>query len=264
MQKEMRMRRHGPGICHIVLPITMARMSPFPITRHSVVAWLASEQPDVRRSAFDALASAYWAPVFKYVRLKWSASPDEAADLTQAFFLRAYEKTFFASFDPARARFRTYLRTCVDRFVSNARQQSRRLKRGGHVELVPFDFATAESELQRQHIGDAVRDLDAFFQREWLRSLLGLAVDRLRSLCNAKGRATRFRMFERYYLAEDESMRPTYAALADDMCISTADVTNELAAARRDFRRLVLIVLRQQCATDEEFESEARALGSST
>jgi len=38
-------------------------------------------------------------------------------------------------------------------------------------------------------------------------------------------------------------------------------VTNELAAARREFRRLVLQALREQCATDEEFEAEARALG---
>ena len=133
----------------------------FPVTRHSVVRSLASERPDIRRAAFDVLADAYWKPVFKYVRLKWRADADEAADLTQAFFLRAYEKAFFARFDPARARFRTYLRTCLDRFIANARQESRRLKRGGGVELVPFDFEAAERELQRQH-GDGVEELDRF------------------------------------------------------------------------------------------------------
>jgi DNA-directed RNA polymerase specialized sigma24 family protein len=238
-------------------------MSPFPGTRHSVVASLGSEQPEVRRAAFDVLATAYWKPVFKYVRLKWSATPDEAADITQAFFLRAYEKKYFASFDPARARFRTYLRTCLDRFAANVRQESRRLKRGGAIEFVPFDFAAAESELQRQHTGDAVQELDAFFHREWLRSLFGLAVDRLRAACEASGRVRRFTIFERYDLADDESTRPTYAVLASELAIHAPDVTNELAAARREFRRLVLDVLREQCATDEEFEHEARALGSS-
>ena len=244
----------------------MAQVMPapgFPGTRHSVVSSLGSEQPDVRRAAFDALATAYWKPVFKYVRLKWSATPDEAADLTQAFFLRAYEKAYFADFDPARARFRTYLRTCLDRFVANARQESRRLKRGGAVEFVPFDFAAAESEFQRQHAGDAVQELDAFFQREWLRSLFAIAVDRLRLQCDASGHARRFTIFERYDLADDESTRPIYTALASTLAISVTDVTNELAAARREFRRLVLDVLREQCATDEEFQHEARALGSS-
>ena len=74
-------------------------MSAFPATRHSIVAAMRSARPDERRSAFDALVTAYWKPVFKYVRLKWHASPDAAADLTQAFFLRAFEKDFFAGFD---------------------------------------------------------------------------------------------------------------------------------------------------------------------
>ena len=45
------------------------------------------------------------------------------------------------------------------------------------------------------------------------------------------------------------------------MALSVSDVTNELAAARREFRRLVMTVLREQCATDEEFAHEVRALG---
>src|SRR3954464_5939662 len=113
-------------------------MPPFPVTRHSIVAAIRSERPESRRSAFDALVHAYWKPVFKYVRLKWHATPDEAEDLTQAFFARAFEKDFFVSFDPARARFRTFLRTCLDRFVANARKAEARLKRGGGITLVPI------------------------------------------------------------------------------------------------------------------------------
>src|SRR5204862_5818101 len=66
------------------------------------------------------------------------------------FLLRAFEKDFFAGFDPSRARFRTYLRTCLDRFVSNARKADTRLKRGGAVALVPIDFDEAERELRHQ------------------------------------------------------------------------------------------------------------------
>jgi len=234
-------------------------MSQFPSTRYSVVSAIRSGEPEARRLAFDVLVAAYWKPVFKYVRLKWHASPDEAADLTQAFFLRAFEKAFFAAFDPARARFRTFLRTCLDGFVANTRQANARLKRGGGVTIVSIDVAEAERELQAQS-PNAVDDFDAYFHREWLRALFGAAAARLHAECLAHGRPVRYELFARYDLAPDADDRPTYAALAQALGRSLADVTNELAAARREFRRLVLELLRDQCASDEEFEAESRAL----
>jgi RNA polymerase sigma factor (sigma-70 family) len=234
-------------------------MPQFPATRHSIVAAMRSSRAEVRRSAFEALVRAYWKAVFKYVRLKWHVSPDHAADLTQSFFLRAFEKDFFAAFDPSRARFRTFLRICLDRFVANARQAEGRLKRGGTITLIPIDLPEAERELQQQ-ARRAVTDFDAFFQREWLRSLFAEAAARLRDACAARGRPHRFALFEQYDLADEESARPSYAALAQRYDLSAADVTNELAAARREFRRLVIAALREQCATDEEFEAEVRGL----
>jgi RNA polymerase sigma factor (sigma-70 family) len=234
-------------------------MAGFPVTRHSIVAAIGSDQPEVRRSAFDALVGAYWKPVFKYVRLKWHASPEDAADLTQGFFLRAFEKEFFAGFDPDRARFRTFLRTCLDGFVANARKAESRLKRGGAVTLVPLDFDEAERELGRQ-ARSAIDDFDAYFHREWLRALFASAAERLRAACAARGRPERFAVFEQYDLAGGDDQRPTYGELARRLGLSATDVTNELAAARREFRRLVLEALREQCATDEEFDAESRAL----
>jgi RNA polymerase sigma factor (sigma-70 family) len=218
-----------------------------------------SPRADERRSAFDTLVTAYWKPVFKYVRLKWHAPPEDAADLTQGFFLRAFEKDFFAGFDPSRARFRTYLRTCLDGFVANSRKAEARLKRGGGVTLIPIDFSEAERELAFQ-AGNLVDDFDAYFHREWLRSLFAVASDQLRAACEARGYAVRFAVFEHYDLAPGERDRPTYGELARRLGVSSSEVTNELAAARREFRRLVLGALREQCATDEEFEAESRAL----
>jgi RNA polymerase sigma factor (sigma-70 family) len=234
-------------------------MSAFPATRHSMVAAMRSPRADERRSAFDTLVTAYWKPVFKYVRLKWHAPPEDAADLTQGFFLRAFEKDFFAGFDPSRARFRTYLRTCLDGFVANSRKAEARLKRGGGVTLIPIDFSEAERELAFQ-AGNLVDDFDAYFHREWLRSLFAVASDQLRAACEARGYAVRFAVFEHYDLAPGERDRPTYGELARRLGVSSSEVTNELAAARREFRRLVLGALREQCATDEEFEAESRAL----
>jgi RNA polymerase sigma factor (sigma-70 family) len=255
------MTRPHPTILASTDTITVV-MTPFPATRHSMVAAIRSDQADIRRSAFDTLVTAYWKPVFKYLRVKWHASAEDAADLTQAFFLRAFEKAFFADFDPRRARFRTYLRTCLDGFVSNARKADARQKRGGGVAIVSMDgldFREAERELGLQ-ASNAVDDFDAYFHREWLRSLFGCATARLRDACAARGRLDRFTVFEAYDLAGEDRDRPTYAELARRHGLSTTDVTNELAAARREFRRFVIEALREQCATDEEFEAESRAL----
>jgi hypothetical protein len=140
--------------------------------------------------------------------------------------------------------------------VANERQDRARLKRGGGVQFVPLDFEDAEREIPDPSAG--VENVDAFFHREWTRTIFALAVNRLQSLCATAARPRRFEIFQRYDLAEDETARPTYGVLARELEMPVTQVTNELAAARRDFRRLVVEVLREQCASDEEFESEAR------
>jgi hypothetical protein len=84
-----------------------------------------------------------------------------------------------------------------------------------------------------------------------------LAVDAFRQRCEASGRRLHFQLFERYDLSDEHV---SYASLANDFGLDTATVNNYLAAARRDFRRLVLEKLREITATDDEFRTEARSL----
>lgn len=229
-----------------------------PATRHSIVAAVRSDDAEVRRAGLDALVTVYWKPVYKYLRVKWHASTDAAKDTTQEFFARAIEKSFFDAFDPAKGRFRTFLRTCVDRFVANERKAAGRLKRGGGHATVPLDFETAEGEL-RQHDVAVAADLEEYFHREWIRSLLSLAVDDLQAEYARTGKQTQFAVFEAYDLAAPASGRElTYAEVAAAFGVAVTDVTNYLAAARRSFRRLLLERLRSICADGQEFESEVR------
>src|SRR5687768_13402379 len=123
------------------------RAGGFPSTRHTLVAEAAVFDATRRRAAFDTLTGVYWRPAYKYVRVKWGAAPEDAEDLIQGFFSRAFEKRLFDRFDPSRARFRTYLRLCLDGYVQNEYKAARRLKRGGSARLVPLDFEGAEREL---------------------------------------------------------------------------------------------------------------------
>jgi RNA polymerase sigma factor (sigma-70 family) len=234
----------------------------FPATRLSVVARTKSDDAETRRLAFATLIEAYWKPVYKYLRLKWRLDPEEAADLTQDFFTSTLEKDVIGRFDPARARFRTYLRICLDGFTANAKKAEGRLKRGGGVSIVPLAFETAEGEL-RTHEPTVPADVDELFYQEWVRALFQGAVDDLRAATRTSNHAVMFSVFERYDLADEP--RPTYAALASELGLTTTAVTNHLAVMRRQFRKHVLDRLRDLTTSNEEFELEARRLlGSST
>lgn len=235
----------------------------FPATRLSVVERTRSDDEETRRVAWATVIEAYWKPVYKYLRMKWSLGPDEAADLTQEFFTTTLEKDIVERYDPTRARFRTYLRLCLDGFASNARKAERRLKRGGGVTLVPLDFQTADGEMAR-HEGSVDADVDDLFYQEWVRALFERSVADLKQHAEHTGRPMMFDVFVRYDLTDDSGPRPTYADLASELGLTAAIVTNHLAAMRRQFRQIVLERLRELTSSDEEFETEAaRLLGTS-
>jgi DNA-directed RNA polymerase specialized sigma24 family protein len=68
-----------------------------------------------------------------------------------------------------------------------------------------------------------------------------------------------FDVFDRYDVRGEEP-RPTYAAIAAELGIKTTDVTNHLALARREMRRITLDTLREMTVSEEEFRREARTL----
>jgi RNA polymerase sigma factor (sigma-70 family) len=232
---------------------------PFPATHHSLVRRVRSGDADIRSQAQEALAAVYWRPIYAHIRLAHGKDSADAEDLTQGFFVEALRRDLFARYDPSRARFRTFVRTCVDSYVVNTVQAERRQKRGGRHSFVSIEGADIDARLTSyaQH-GDC--DADRVFQREWARSIFGAAIARLRERYVGAGRTIHLALFEAYDLADRDADRPTYAELAEEYGIALTQVTNWLAAVRRDFRSIVLETLHDLTASDEEFREEARAL----
>jgi RNA polymerase sigma factor (sigma-70 family) len=231
----------------------------FPATRHSAV--LAAQSADLleRERGLAILVETYWKPAYKYLRRRFGESNEDAKDLTQGFFARAIEKDFFDGYDPDKGSFRTYLRTCLDRYVANEKKAASRLKRSPGAPLLALDFVDAEGELAREPAAEE-RTMEQYFHDEFVRSLLALSIEKLREECSLRGKDLPYRLFERYELDRDPDEPLSYERLAEEFHIPATQVTNFLAFARREFRRIVLEKLREITANDREFREEARSL----
>jgi DNA-directed RNA polymerase specialized sigma24 family protein len=229
----------------------------FPPTRHSVLDRIREADPDVRREAFGDVVTGYWKPVYTYLRLRWHLSPEDAQDLTQAFFSEAYQRAWLERYEPAKARFRTFVRVCADRCVMNWRQAATRMKRGGQAETVSLDFTAGERDLGAAGVATPP-EADELFHREFVRALFERAVGAVRAECEREGHGLQFQLFERYDLSGDEGV--SYAQLADAYGLTTAQVTNHLAHVRRRFRAHALQALEALSGTREEFRRDAREI----
>lgn len=226
----------------------------FPSTRLSLIESVSAGDA-IRSDALDQVAALYWKPVYKYIRLKWSKSNEEAKDLTQGFFASALEREFFERFDPRQASFRTYLRMALDHFTANEYTAEHRLKRGGNMSFRSLDFEAADADAIEIAASDSPEDV---FHREWQRQLFALAVEDLRLYCDRQGKQLQLRIFEEYDLADAE--RPVYSELAARHGISVTAITNYLAWARRMLRSFVTERLRGVTSGDRELRGEMRTV----
>ncbi|HTU62705.1 MAG TPA: sigma-70 family RNA polymerase sigma factor [Polyangiales bacterium] len=226
----------------------------FPATRWSAIRASAEADAVTREQGFSRVIAAYWRPIYVYLRLRHRRSDADAHDLTQGFFADCWERNTFASFDPARARFRTFVRTCLDRFAVDEHRSAHAQKRGGERKHVPIDLAQLESDTALTDPALS-SDPERLFEAEWVRSLLQQALTELRTSYASQSRDLDLALFEAYELGASE--RPSYAQLADRHGVPVTTVTNRLAAVRRALRACLAKNLREITSTEEEYREES-------
>ena len=226
----------------------------FPMTHVSVVLALKSDDPVERQRSLERVFVAYQRPVYKHLRVKWRKSPEDAQDLAQEFFARATERRIFGAYEPSRGRFRTFVRACLDNFVLTAEEARQRIKRGGSFDIISADVQEAERELG---LATEPFDPETVFDREWVRNVAARSLSLLEQRLKALDKQRYFEVLRRYDLADGPD-EPSYAAVASELGLKVTDVTNYLHAARKELRSIVLEVLRELTATEDEFRAEAR------
>ena len=219
-----------------------------------VVAAGRGASPDAER-ALAALCQAYWYPLYAYVRRR-VRSREDAEDLTQAFFARFLERNPLGGLSADRGRFRAFLLAALQNFLSNERDRSGRMKRGGCVPHLSLDWSAADSRYGLEVPDPA--DPEREFDRAWAVSLLEQVVGRLRSECDGSGRAGLFEVARGYLMLGEEAI--PHADAARRLGMEEGAFRVAVHRLRKRYRELLREELAWTLADPSQVDDELRAL----
>ena len=224
-------------------------MGVFQTTRWSLIVAARDDTPDARR-ALDSLCRTYRPAVFAYVRGHGYARGD-AEDLTQGFFTRFLEKGLHETADPARGRFRVYLRTALHNFLVNAHERDAAQRRRPAQRNQDMDPDELPAEA-----GDDLPE--RAFERAWALTVVSRAMQKLRREAKAAGKAELFGKLHGFLL---ESPAPDdYPRIAAEMGTRTNTIAVATHRLRQRLRELVCAELAETVMQPEDVESEYTAL----
>jgi RNA polymerase sigma-70 factor (ECF subfamily) len=220
----------------------------FPSTRWSRLL-AAPEERDL-----EALARAYYRPLRAWLAARFRLRDDAADDLAQEAFAWLLATRLLDRADPARGRFRGFLKTSLARFAIERFRSEGAAKRGGGRGHEPLDAAAEVAD-------PAAPSPDARLDAEWRRELIARAREELERELEAGGRRSHWLLFRDWFLDEgpgegpgEGDGEPDQDALARRHGVTKVDVSNRLAYAKRRFREL----LRAQVAETVRDEAELR------
>ncbi|MHC4550997.1 MAG: RNA polymerase sigma factor [Planctomycetota bacterium] len=205
------------------------------------------------RQALEELCRAYWYPLYAFVRYRGYSSHD-AQDLTQSFFVRILETGGFATADPERGRFRSYLLGAMKHFLANEWHRARALKRGGGVTFLDLDALDPEARYARAPARST--DPEAGFDREWAQESIARALEKLRAESEARGRGERFEALKGSLMGEEPARSETAARLG----MTEGAVKVAVHRLRKRYRELLRAEIAETVSDPSDVDDEMRHL----
>ena len=205
--------------------------------------------------ALERLCRAYLPPVFAFIRRE-GHSVDDAMDLTQEFFSRLLASDSFATADPAKGRFRSWLIGALRHFLHTERRRARRLKRGGGV--APLSLDDMEPGLREACEPRATETPETAYDRRWAETVVSRVLTRLRREFELAGQLERYDAL-RVYLPQS-GPAPAYAETMERTGLSEAAVKSAIHKLRRRFGLLLRHEVMQTLADPADADDELRSL----
>jgi RNA polymerase sigma-70 factor (ECF subfamily) len=211
------------------------------------------------QKALAELCHTYWRPIFSFI-CRRGHTTEAAQDLTQDFFAMMLRQNWLQHADRRRGRFRSLLQRSLDRFLQDARDKTRSVRRGGEVEFVAWDdwMSEAPSHLM---IGRGTLDKVApeqLFDLRWAATVVEQALRQLSDECEAKGARRLFEVLSGHLGARQPAT--AYAALATELGVSEATVKKQLHNLRLRYRWLLRKEVARTVSDPAEIDDEIRYL----
>src|SRR5262249_46911356 len=182
---------------------TQASDARFPTTHWSWVVQAGDPSTLPARKALAELCASYWYPVYAFIR-RQGHEPDQAQDLTQAFFVHLLEKGALAAADPSRGKFRSFVRTACAHFLADQRDRARARKRGGDQIILSIDARDAEGRYLREPAHNVTPE--RLFERTWVLTVLEHVFERLGQEYEKAGQAALFEQLKGVLMAGSRSI----------------------------------------------------------
>jgi RNA polymerase sigma-70 factor (ECF subfamily) len=206
------------------------------------------------RAALENLCQTYWHPLYAYVRRR-GYSPEDAQDLTQAFFAQLLERNAVASVAPERGRFRSFLLASMNHFLADEWDKARAQKRGGG-RVISLDLQSAEMRLGEIPVENFTPE--KAFEHRWAITLLEQVYQKLEKEYLAQGKAALFDVL-RITLAGTSQSAP-YAELGRKLGMTEGAVKVAVHRLRQRYRTLLRDTIADTVSGPDEVEDELRYL----
>jgi RNA polymerase sigma factor (sigma-70 family) len=222
-------------------------------TTHWSVVLAAQGESAAAKEALERLCRTYWWPLYGFVRRE-GYKPEEAQDLTQAFFARLLERKDLETVRQEKGRLRSYLLASLKNFLSKARYRELTVKRGEGRPLVSLEdlLARERTDQEPSHKLSA----DRIYERRWALTLLEQVLTRLRSEYEAAGKLPLFECLKE--LLAGESGQPSQAQIAAEMQMTENAVKQAFHRMRHRYGQLLREEIAHTVAAQDDVEDELR------
>jgi len=227
----------------------------FHTTHWSVVLAAGRQQGPAASEALAKLCSAYWYPLYAFVRCR-GFGPHDAEDLTQEFFYRFLERNSLTNVTPAGGKFRSFLLACLKHFLANERERAHAQRRGGGHSLLPLDAGEAETRFSLEP-ADPVTP-EALFEKRWAFTVLERTMNALRQEYAANGKSAVFEELKGFLPGgQGSESRPDLAAKRG---VSVGAIDVAVHRLRQRFGALLREQVAHTVSAEDEVDDEIRHL----
>ena len=227
----------------------------FETTHWSQISSVRTGSSEQQRRIINKLIRKYWKPVYCYLRQK-GYSNEHAKDLTQGFFHEiVLGRDLIGQADRSRGRFRTFLLTSLNHYISNKHRKDPDVKR------IPFSQAkkTDTDELPDFLSKQLGITPEQAFNYTWATAILDEVLIEVKNSFCQTGRTTYWEVFRERILApifKDDKPSSMVEICTKYGINSGPKASNMIVTVKRRFRAVLELKLRKFVREDSTVEAE--------